>query len=279
VITAVSTLVLNGSTITSTSSGLTVTVDTVLPTVTAFSSSTADGPYGVGGAISITATTSEAVQSGNSITVTLETGTVDRAVVLTAASAGTSLTGTYTVQSGDVSADLTAASFAFTANAVRDTAGNAMTSTALPASTSNIAQASMLVVDGVLPTVTAFSSSTANGTFGIGGTITISATTSEAIRSGNSITVTLETGTLDRTVVLTAASAGTSLTGTYTVQSGDVSTDLTAASFTFVAGAVRDTAGNAMASTTMPALASNIAQNSALVVDGVVPTMTISPPL
>jgi hypothetical protein len=245
--------------------------------VTAFSSSTADGSYGVGGAISITATTSEAVQSGNSITVTLETGTVDRTVVLTAASAGTSLTGTYTVQSGDVSADLTAASFTFTANAVRDTAGNAMTSTALPAVGSNIAQNSALVVDGVLPTVTAFSSSTANGTFAIGGTISISATTSEAIQSGNSITVTLETGTVDRTVVLTAASAGTSLTGTYTVQSGDVSADLTAASFTFTAGAVRDTAGNAMTSTALPAVGSNIAQNSALVVDGVVPTMTISP--
>jgi hypothetical protein len=115
----------------------------------------------------------------------LETGTVDRTVVLTAASAGTSLTGTYTVQSGDVSADLTAASFTFTAGAVRDTAGNAMTSTALPAVGINIAQASALVVDGVLPTVTAFSSSTANGTFAIGGTISISATTSEAIQSGN----------------------------------------------------------------------------------------------
>ena len=67
--------------------------------------------------------------------------------------------------------------------------------------------------------------------------------------------------------MLTAASAGTSLTGTYTVQSGDTTSDLTVASFTI--GTVLDTAGNAMTSTSVPSGASNIAGAKAIVVDGV----------
>jgi len=56
---------------------------------------------------------------------------------------------------------------------------------------------SFTIQDTIAPTITAFSSSTADGLYGIGGTITVSATTSEPIRSGNTITVTLETGTVN----------------------------------------------------------------------------------
>jgi hypothetical protein len=240
-------------------------VDTRLPTVTAFTSSTTNGTYASGSTVAISATTSEAIQSGNTITVTLDTGAT---VTLTAASAGTSLSGTYTVAAGQSSSDLNVSSF--TIGTVLDTAGNAMTSTTVPSGTSNIAGAKAIVIEGILPTITAFSSSTADGTYGIGSTVSISATTSEAIQSGNTITVTLNTGV---TVTLTAASAGTSLTGTYTVASGQSSSDLTVSSFTI--GTVLDTAGNAMISTTVPSGASNIAGAKAIVIDGVVPTMTV----
>ena len=91
--------------------------------------------------INITATTSESVQSGDTITVTLDTGDT---VVLTAASAGTTLTGTYSVGVGDNSSDLTVSSFAI--GSVTDSAGNAMTSTTLPSS-NNIADTSAIVID------------------------------------------------------------------------------------------------------------------------------------
>ena len=64
----------------------------------------------MGSAINITATASEAVVAGSSFTVTLGTGASDE-VVLTAASAGTTLSGTYTVSTGDSSADLNVSSF------------------------------------------------------------------------------------------------------------------------------------------------------------------------
>ncbi|MCP4881737.1 MAG: hypothetical protein GY905_14440, partial [Gammaproteobacteria bacterium] len=126
--------------------------------------------------------------------------------------------------------------------------------------------------DSTAPTVSSFSSSTTNGSYNAGDRINITATTSESIQSGNTITVTMDTGD---TVVLTAASAGTTLTGTYTVGAGDNSSDLTVSSF--VIGTVADTAGNAMTSTTVPSN-NNIADTSAIVIDTTAPTLSSSSP-
>ena len=126
--------------------------DTTAPTISSFSSTTADGSYKAGQAINITATVNEAIQLGNTLTVTLETGATDRTVLLTAASAGTSLTGTYTVQAGDTTSDLTVSSF--TIGTVADTAGNAMTSSTVPTGANNIAGAKALVIDTTAPTAT-----------------------------------------------------------------------------------------------------------------------------
>ena len=242
----------------------TITRDVTAPTVSSFSSSTADGSYKAGASINITATTSEAIQSGNTLTVTLDTGAT---VLLTAASAGTTLTGTYTVTSAQNSADLTVSSF--TIGTVADAVGNAMTSTTVPSGASNIAGAQAIVVDTTAPTVSSFSSSTADGAYKQGATITIAATTNEAIQSGNTLTVTLDTGA---TVLLTAASAGTTLTGTYTVGASQTSSDLTVSSFTI--GTVADTAGNAMTSTTVPTGVNNIAGVKAIVIDTTAPTVS-----
>jgi hypothetical protein len=126
-------------------------------------------------------------------------------------------------------------------------------------------------LDQTAPTIISFSSSTANGTYIGQQTINISATASENLTAGSTIVVTLDTG---RTVTLTAASAGTSLSGTYTVVAGDSSADLTVSSFT--AGTATDTAGNTIASTTMPSSANNIAANKAIVVGALLGAATIS---
>lgn len=126
-------------------------------------------------------------------------------------------------------------------------------------------------LDQTAPTITSFSSTSSNGTYIGQQTINISATASEALTSGSTIVVTLDTG---RTVTLTAASAGTSLSGTYTVQSGDSSADLTVSSFTV--GTATDTAGNVITSTTVPTGANNIAGSKAIVVAAVLGAATIS---
>jgi hypothetical protein len=185
------------------SSSMSMTIDTARPTVSSFSSTKADGTYGIGTTINITATMSETVADGASITVTLDTGDT---VVLTKAS-GTTLTGTYTVGVGDTSSDLTVSSYVLT-SALVDTAGNAMTSTSLPTGANNIAGAHAIAISTTPPVVSSASSSsgtvsggtsiTITGTgFASGATVTIggSSCTSVVVVSSTSITCTTPAGT------------------------------------------------------------------------------------
>jgi uncharacterized repeat protein (TIGR02059 family) len=137
-------------------SALSITVDATRPTVTSFSSTKSNGTYGIGTTVNITATLSEAVADGASITVTLDTGDT---VLLTRVTA-TTLTGTYTVGAGDNSGDLTVSSYVLT-SAPTDALGNAMTSTALPTGANNIAGAQAIVVDTTPPTLRSATANTA----------------------------------------------------------------------------------------------------------------------
>ncbi|MEY3074889.1 MAG: hypothetical protein RJB25_527, partial [Bacteroidota bacterium] len=113
------------------------------------------------------------------------------------------------------------------------------------ANTVSAASSNPILCQGIALTNITF---TASGATGIGAPTGLP-TGVTASFSGNTITVTLETGAVDRTVLLTAAAAGATLTGTYTVQAGDMTDDLTVSGFTI--GTVADTAGNAMTSTTV----------------------------
>ncbi len=129
-----------------------ITIDYIPPTITSFTSSTVGGSHGVGSKINITATVSESIKAGGKITVTLNS---DGTSVLTIAVDGATLTGTYTVDSSDNTADLSVVSFVtgMGADAVIDVTGNAMTSNKLP-SGSNISDISAIVVDTTAPTAT-----------------------------------------------------------------------------------------------------------------------------
>jgi hypothetical protein len=365
--------------------------------VSSFTSTTSDASYGVDSAINITATTSEAVVAGSNFTVTL--GTNDT-VVLTAASAGTTLSGTYTVSTGDSSADLNISSFEVASGqSITDIYGNAMTSTTLP-SGNNLADNSALVIDaapptstitsvaynvstGVLaftgtnfdgigaasastdikssldwtklswdingdnattsnvsfaessiasavvtnastltvtltstaknaleqaagfgaaggtdtidvtagfikdisgnvsttdgkanaaitysdataPTVSSFTSTTSDASYGVDSAINITATMSEAVVAGSNFTANLDTGD---SIILTSSAASATLVGEYTVSAGDTSTDLTVTSFVTASGqSVTDIYGNVMTANTNP-VGNNMSDNEAIVID------------
>jgi hypothetical protein len=122
---------------------------------------------------------SETVLAGAKITVTL--GTTEE-VVLTTSSDGTSLSGTYTVQSGQNSADLTVSSYALGtgANVVQDVYGNEAGSTALP-SGENLSDNAAIVIDTKKPTAT-ISSAKYNGSTGV---ITITGEYFDSINAAN----------------------------------------------------------------------------------------------
>jgi outer membrane protein OmpA-like peptidoglycan-associated protein len=172
--------------------------DTTRPVVTSFSSTKADGTYGIGTTINITATISEDIAVGASITVTLDTGDT---VLLTRATA-TTLTGTYTVSAGDNSADLTVSSYVLT-SAPTDASGNAMTSTALPTGANNIAGAQAIVVDTTPPTLRSATANTAGTQVTLTFNEPLNATT--AVASDFAVSV----GTVTKTVSSISVSGST----------------------------------------------------------------------
>ena len=133
-------------------------------------------------------------------------------------------------------------------------------------------------VDNTSSTVTNVTSAATNGTFKIGDTINATVTFSESVNVTGTPQLTLETGSTDRTVNYTSGSGTDTLTFAYTVQAGDVSSDLdyvATNSLTLNSGTIKDSATND-AILTLPGVggAGSLGNNKALVIDGVVPIVT-----
>ena len=118
--------------------------------------------------------------------------------------------------------------------------------------------------DSTAPTITSISSDKANGSYKTGEIIDIDVNFSEAVTSTGNVTVTLETGDIDRTCTF---SMSNSTTGTcnYTVQEGDNSADLNAT----ISGTIKDQANNSMSNFTPSA---TLASNKALIIDTTPPS-------
>ena len=98
---------------------------------------------------------------------------------------------------------------------------NATLTLASPGAAGSLGNAKNLVIDTTAPTVTNVTSSTANGTYGIGTVIPIQVTFSEAVTVTGTPQLTLATGSPATTVVnYTSGSGTTTLTFNYTVAAG-----------------------------------------------------------
>ncbi|QQS22703.1 fibronectin type III domain-containing protein [bacterium] len=117
-----------------------------------------------------------------------------------------------------------------------------------------------ITLDTSAPIIASISSSKSDGTYSVGEVIDIDVVFSKAVSSTGNVTVTLETGATDRTCTFTVTS-NTTGTCDYTVQAGDLSSDLTVRS---ISGTIADLDGNPMVNFTP---ATNLAANKALVID------------
>ncbi|WP_279432468.1 beta strand repeat-containing protein, partial [Marichromatium gracile] len=228
------------------------------------------GASGTGGAFvtgdTVTVTWDDTA-SGDNNADTLAEVTVDfsafggGAAVAASESSGT-WTASYTVTPGTIEAANRNASVTVT-----DDAGN----------TTIIADTSNATLDNQAPTVSAVSATTANGTYGIGETITVQVQFSEAVTVTGTPQLTLETGASDRTVDYSGGSGTTTLSFAYTIQAGDTSADLDYVATTALAlngATINDGAGNPAALTLpSPGAANSLGANKALVID-TVPTIT-----
>ncbi|CAH9056592.1 hypothetical protein PSECIP111951_01492 [Pseudoalteromonas holothuriae] len=277
------TLVTPGAT-NSLSANKALVIDGVAPVVSSVSSTTTNGLYKVGDSIVVTVTFDDAVTVTGTPTLTLETGANDRAASYVSGSGSTTLNFSYTVQSNDVSSDLayvSTSALALAGGSISDSAGNnASLALATPGATNSLSASKALVIDGVVPTVSSVSSFTANGTYKVGDSLTITVTFSENVTVTGTPTLTLETGTNDRVASYISGSGGTLLSFSYTVQSGDLSNDLaytTSSALALNGGSINDSSGNTATLTLpTPSTANSLSANKAFVIDGALPTLDAS---
>ncbi|WP_440053593.1 Ig-like domain-containing protein [Pseudoalteromonas sp. T1lg65] len=256
-------------------------IDGIRPQVSSVSSTSADGTYVAGNALTITVTFDESVTVTGTPSLTMETGTSDTVATYTSGSGSATLNFTYTVQSGDSSSDLdyfSTSALALSGGSIIDSSGNAASLTLpSPGATNSLSANKALVIDGVPPSVTSVSASTANGSYKVGDVITLTTTFSEVVTVSGTPTLTLETGATDRAASYSSGSGSTTLSFTYVVQSGDISADLAYVSTAALAlngGAINDAAGNSATLTlAVPGASNSLSANKALAIDGVVPTL------
>jgi hypothetical protein len=185
---------------------------------------------------------------------TLETGSIDRAVNYASGTGSNQLTFTYTVQAGDTSADLdylSTSALDLNGGTIKDAAGNNATLTLpAPAATNSLGANKAIAIDATLPTVTLAAAASTSGS----ATITFTVTGNEPITCS---TLSTTHGTdFDYTstgisaitgIVQTSATVCTiTATSTATDGGGAVTSTLTAAS-TF---SITDTVGNAQTTLT-----------------------------
>ena len=136
-------------------------------------------------------------------------------------------------------------------------------------------------LDTTAPTVQSVSSSTTDGTYKAGDTITINVVFSEAVTvttTGGTPQLTLETGSTDQIASYSSGSGTTTLAFSYIVQAGDTASDLNykaTSSLVLNGGTIKDAVGNS-ATLTLPAVdgSHSLAGTSALVIDGAAPTFS-----
>ncbi|MGB7712286.1 MAG: putative Ig domain-containing protein, partial [Microcoleus sp.] len=126
--------------------------------------------------------------------------------------------------------------------------------------------------------ITEVSSTTADGLYKIGQDISITVKFDEPVTVTGNPQLQLKTGTTNQFTTLVSGSTTDTLTFIYTVQTGDESSDLEyLATNSLTGGTIKDSEG-LDAILTLPALgaAASLGGSKALVIDGIVPTVTIN---
>ncbi|MFG6456458.1 DUF4347 domain-containing protein [Pelomonas nitida] len=257
-----------------------ITVSPLNPTVTTVQAASSNGGYKVGDTVLVTVTFDMDVNvdtSGGTPTLLLETGSIDRNAIYLSGSGTNTLAFAYTVQAGDSSGDLDAAStaaLALNGATIRSTGGDAAVLT-LPTlgGANSLAGQSALVIDGIAPTVTAVAVP-ASGTYVAGQHQDFSVNLSEAVvvdTSGGTprLAVTLDTGGTVYADYLSGSGSGT-LVFRLTVASGQLdSNGITLGStLDLNGGTVRDAVGNDAVATL-----NSVGATTGVLVDAIVPTV------
>ncbi|MBW1817606.1 MAG: IPTL-CTERM sorting domain-containing protein, partial [Deltaproteobacteria bacterium] len=232
--------------------------------ITSVTSASADGIYGIGAGIDVTVNFTEpATLSGGNLTVNLDTG---GAATISPFGPAASASGTYTVTIGESSPDLDSSSpLVLDGGATLRDAGSSDVTLTIPAGQS-LADSKALVIDGIAPGIANVTSTSADGTYGVGDVIDVTVSFTEPLTlSGGNLTVNLDTG---GSATITPFGPAASASGTYTVAPGENSPDLDSNSPLVLEGGatLRDPANNDAALTIPPG--QSLADSKAIAVIG-----------
>jgi hypothetical protein len=257
------------------------TYDIVAPTVTNVAALSLDGTYHTTDFIQIQITFSEIVNVTGFPTLTLETGDSDGTAVYSTGSGSSTLTFNYTVLSGHNSLDLdytSTTALSLNGGTIKDRAGNNATLTLpSPGSAGSLRANSQIVIDGVAPTVTSVNSSTADGSYNAGDSISIQVAFSEVVVVVGTPQLILSVGS-SYAVDYASGSGTNTLTFNYVVVSGHNSADLDyvdTSSLILNGGTIKDQAdNNANLTLPDPGASGSLGANKAIVVDTMDPTVS-----
>ncbi|MBL1378089.1 DUF4347 domain-containing protein [Zobellella iuensis] len=257
-----------------------ITVNSLNPKVTGVQVTNPDGGYKVGDVITVTVAFDQVVTvntAGGTPTLLLETGTIDREASYVSGSGSNTLSFSYTVQAGDLSADLDYHSTgALTLNGatIRSaTSDDAILTLPALGGADSIAGQHDILIDGVAPTVGSVSVP-ANGTYVAGENLDFTVNFNEAVlvdTAGGTprIAITLDSGgTVYAGYV--SGSGSSALLFRYTVQSGNLDSNgiTVGAGIDANGGTLRDGVGNAAVVTL-----NGVGATAGVLVDAVVPTV------
>ena len=252
-----------------------IVIDTVSPVVTNVSSPTANSTYGVGSVISVTVTFSATVVvTGTPLLALNSGGTASYA----AGSGSGTLTFIYTVAAGQNSARLdytSTTALSLNGGTIKDTATSPASLTLpSPGAAGSLGANKNIVIDTTAPTVTNVSSTTANGTYGLGSVISVTVTFSTPVIVTGTPLLALNSG---GTASYASGSGASTLNFVYTVAAGQNSARLdytSTTALTLNGGSITDTVKNA-ASLTLPSpgAAGSLGANKSIVIN-TTPTVT-----
>ncbi len=261
-------------------------VDAISPSVVSVSSSELNGMYNIGDTLEITVNFSEVVVaniSNGSPRITLETGAVNAVVDYSRGSGTNALIFDYIVVRDHTSEDLdyiNTAALSLNSSTISDLSGNsAVLILPAPSASGSLSANKNLIVDGIIPTViSSISTNLLDGTYKIGDTLGIAMNFSESVTIAGTPQLTMETGVSDGIANYASGSAASTLIFNYIVAQGHFSNDLdyvSASGLSLNNGTILDIAGNnANLNLPVPGTASSFSANKAIVIDGIVPSIT-----
>ncbi len=204
------------------------TLDTTGPTVAQVNSDEVNGNFKAGDILEIMVIFDTNVTVSGSPSLTLETGSTDRAASYTRVDNGSEVIFTYTVQAGDNSPDLdyvSISAISLNGGTIQDQAGNnADTTLALPGNANSLSFNKNLVIDTLSPIVAQVRSPASDGVYSVGQTLDIEVIFSESVLVSTGVPqIALNSGA---TVDYTSGSGTNTLVFSYTVAGGENSSDL-----------------------------------------------------